>query len=328
MRVVALEPELFDTWIAWQTLIRMGFGVPNGRFISNYPEKGEDLRGWCGRVRDVVRAAKKAGKIGPVKANTITSELEAVRKLKLVDPPVEATFSGDEWIENAVREQSDEDLWDAVITRNHSIVASRIYRYDELDFNDPGLATDARIIPRRKSEIVQFAKCFLGASNKVHFVDPYFFPTDIAFNEPLCDLLEAAFEGRDVLRCTYHCSAKRISKPAAFQRELEVALGEGWIKIPAGGHLFIVLWADHGRADPMHARYILSDRGGLKYDYGLGEDDGKTTDVNYLEERQWVDRLKGYSPSGRESEILGAWHIDEDGTLSSARPRRDRFEKE
>ncbi len=50
----------------------------------------------------------------------------------------------------------------------------------------------------------------------------------------------------------------------------------------------------------MHPRYILTDLGGLSYDWGLDEDPKEYTDVKLLDYEDWENKYKRWSSPNLE----------------------------
>lgn len=65
--------------------------------------------------------------------------------------------------------------------------------------------------------------------------------------------------------------------------------------LPLGIQLRIIRWQQKDGGDKPHARYILTERGGIRYDYGLdeGEEGDQATDVSLISEetrgKRWMD---------------------------------------
>ena len=68
--------------------------------------------------------------------------------------------------------------------------------------------------------------------------------------------------------------------------------------IPKGCTLKIVRWNERNEGDKLHPRYVLTEIGGIRYDYGLDEWDGvgegKTTDVSVLDPAVYKQRWNDY----------------------------------
>ena len=68
------------------------------------------------------------------------------------------------------------------------------------------------------------------------------------------------------------------------------------IIIPQGVQLRIVRWKEKAGGDKLHNRYILSERGGLRFGNGLHEADGEQSDeVELLEFGTARDRFERYA---------------------------------
>ena len=54
-------------------------------------------------------------------------------------------------------------------------------------------------------------------------------------------------------------------------------------------------WEIEERGDELHARYVMTERGGIRYDFGLDEKKfNKTTDVMLMDPQVYKERWKNY----------------------------------
>ena len=98
----------------------------------------------------------------------------------------------------------------------------------------------------------------------------------------------------DVCECHIKADRRHTSE---FKEDCEESLAPA---LPGAIELDVFRWESLPRGERAHARYILTERGGIAIDYGLSEDKGSTTDIRILEERIWSRRLRDV----REGEAL------------------------
>jgi hypothetical protein len=79
--------------------------------------------------------------------------------------------------------------------------------------------------------------------------------------------------------------------------------------IPRGVVLKIVRWSEQAGGEKFHARYILTDIGGVRFDVGLDSGDpGQTTDVSLLDftlyRQRWDDYQQATAEFKYEDEVV------------------------
>jgi hypothetical protein len=119
--------------------------------------------------------------------------------------------------------------------------------------------------------------------------------------KPLAAVLAECFQGSQPHRIEYHCDDR--STFTFFTDKIRQM--EGFLPpIPSGFRIRFIRWRSLPDGDSPHPRYILTDRGGLRYDYGLSEEDGKTTDIGILGPDVYARRWSEYSASGTAFEFV------------------------
>jgi hypothetical protein len=69
--------------------------------------------------------------------------------------------------------------------------------------------------------------------------------------------------------------------------------------IPTGYQVTVFLWSQRKGGAALHPRFLLTEFGGMQYDYGLDEGDpGETTTVMLLPDNLWQECRRDYSRSG------------------------------
>jgi hypothetical protein len=81
--------------------------------------------------------------------------------------------------------------------------------------------------------------------------------------------------------------------------------------VPLGMKVTIQLWEEIEGSDSIHARYVLTERGGIKIDAGLDLGMlGQTTDVDLLAPNVYESRLREFQPESKTYRHLGKLEID------------------
>jgi len=280
----AVQPEVAATWEQFRVLWP-GFGVGEGRFLVEYPGK------WRKRVYELADTLSR-----PVHAHSIKSKLgdPTLRRAKLVGASGRE-FDGGDWLANAIRQQAGEKPFRAIVARTNSINRPDVLPASDFDTDsEPWHIVRQKAIRRNAEEICAAAAPLLRHSDEVVLVDPYFNLSQAKYKRPF-----KGFVGmrRQWKRLEIHKSVK-----ASVQGWDCKQLGSF---IPQGTTLTVLLWPDFPDSDEMHARYILTERGGIGYDWGLdeGKNPAQTTEVRLVEHERYLQLRKQYN---RDSRAFGA----------------------
>lgn len=148
----------------------------------------------------------------------------------------------------------------------------------------------------------------LKQSSKILFIDPYFFKRD---NEKykgkwlvtLKKFIEVEKKENTVFE--YHLEIsdnEYIKKPDKRKEDFQIDCDNSIKNIlPFGIKITLYRWKkiDH-TGDKFHARYILTDLGGVWFDVGLDKGkSGETTNVARLEDKVWKTRLDSFKEENK-----------------------------
>ena len=68
----------------------------------------------------------------------------------------------------------------------------------------------------------------------------------------------------------------------------------------------ILKWDKKSIGDVMHARYLLTERGGVRFDFGLKQGElGETTDVQLLDDATYEKRWKDFQEDTAAFDLVG-----------------------
>ena len=215
---------------------------------------------------------------------------------------------GHEWIRNAVDEHNLRPFHAIVSTKNHNKTPSVILGQDIDPTDPPALwsVPTSRRIKRRANEMAECVHTLLTQAREVLFIDPYYGPARLTHRVPLTKFL-ASIADRDGRlmpnRIEYHTSNFDNNIPA-----LKAGL-EQWVKpsLAASVTLTVVRWNEK----EMHNRYIVTDRGGVMFGNGLGQDDSHPTGfdtVTLLDEITCKDLFADYSQQSTNLTWLNDTH--------------------
>lgn len=299
LKEFALEPRILSSWSQFR-LVLAYFGISKGRLISRYPSK------WKKQVRE---ALNDAADLGDVDRTRIIERLRSIDSMMITRQP--EWNDGLDWLENAEAEDARRPF-DAIIASDNPRGYFRTLRFNELDESDPLFAQSfERDVVRTPDQFARAVAPLIRASAELIFQDPYFNPTSprtariigqlifLCLNQPRQEPLR---------RIEFHTAYEEVRGfYEAAQRELPRF-------IPAGLTLRIVRWRRRPDGDGLHNRYVLTDRGGVKFPWGLlGDNQRESDDINLMapstHEKRW-SHLTGDSPEFEfidEAFLLGTY---------------------
>jgi hypothetical protein len=156
---------------------------------------------------------------------------------------------------------------------------------EELDADHPLLdVPTTRRIERTPEALAACAATLIRASRQIILVDPYFDPYAPRFRGVLRHLLQITCAGsREPDRLEYHLLQSPGTNPNKHLDRPRFCAGLRDIGIiPANLSVTFVRWRERQGGEQFHGRYILTERGALKFDAGLDAGEpGQTTPVNW-----------------------------------------------
>lgn len=254
----AIDPEIFSSLTSCETFFN-NFLTKSQRLISDTPRK------WQYQVFQKIDAIPHE-QCKPVMKKTLKHHLKNLMKENLVK---NRGITGDAalWLDLASQEHS-RYPYAAIYTNGEVKELPGSYEFNNLLYVSPpawNCSTQEHVL-RKAQNIVDAAKPLLAVSKEVHVIDRYFTPYMNKWSqyknvlvELFCALEEANF-GNGIARLNIHASDEWTISDENIPDTLDAVIPEGFI-------VNIYQWP---RGD-MHARFILSDIGGIKYDHGLDE---------------------------------------------------------
>jgi hypothetical protein len=220
--------------------------------------------------------------------------VEALSQIDAKLFPVSRAYDGTRsWVDNAEMEHRSAPFR-AIITDQNPANAPYVLRPDELNEMHPLWSVQREAPVSRKAE--DMAACvekLLLISSEILFIDPNFNPHHLRFRKPLELFIQRAVRGKILTRLEYHVKDDdgRWSSEA-FKDECERFLPR---IIPAGIELVLYRWQQRFGGDALHARYVLTEVGGLRFEYGLDEgEEGETLDVSLLDTGLYKTRWNSF----------------------------------
>ncbi|MCC6651667.1 MAG: hypothetical protein IT348_11015 [Candidatus Eisenbacteria bacterium] len=242
-------------------------GPRTGRFIARCPRKWQDL---------VLEAAPWK----PVQRLRIVDRLRRATALAVCD--VARDFSAGDWLVETEREA---ELFKAIVALDNPRAHPKVVNRDDLDPDaEPWrVARECRVAQTGRA-LAGLLSPLLRCSRELQLVDPYFGPETPRFRKVFEALLtEAARDGRGLRRCEVHLTARADER--FFRSSCDSQLAR---LIPRGIKVELFRWNELPDGDQFHARYIVTDLGGVRVDGGLDEKPpGQQTDVSLLDPDIW-----------------------------------------
>lgn len=297
----ALNPIVISTFDKFRYYFE-NFGVEHGRLISQFPKRWQ---------RMVIEACTEHG----------TKRTEFVERLRGINSKLIQSgrpYDGElDWLENAETQHITKPFH-AIISISNPRKQLFVLIDDELDETDPRWNVDReRVIPRTAEDIASCCARLLQISTEIIFVDRNFNPSAIRWRRPLERLLDDACHGKNPVRLELHIGwedAEGISREMALQNWCSNCEEKLHSLIPRGFSLRVFIWERKERqvpGDKLHPRYILTDRGGIRIDYGLDEGKpGETTDISLLNHSLYEHRWKDYQKDTTTFKFVGEMLIN------------------
>jgi hypothetical protein len=287
----AVEPQAIgSSWQNFRYLIEK-FGFDRGRLISRFPGKWE---------KKVIQAAKEAG----VPDIRMASIIERLRNAKLAVVDRDRPYQSEEsWIANAVTEHQ-RMPFHAIIAQQNLPGNGAVLSAADVDDQQPLMAASQdRAVLRESGSIAGALSGFLRSSSRIMFVDPFFDPYNARYKSTLRACLAVVKADNPRAICEIHYRYHN-NKPANAELENEAAnLFNG--VIPEGLAISMYCWREKKGGADFHARYLLTDRGGVGIDAGFSAEGGhQATDMHLMSLTLSEARLNAFARDATEFELV------------------------
>lgn len=268
----AVDPGTLTSWDRCAYILDQ-MGVRHGRMISEFP----DRRRWVDLIRDACRAAG----VRDVERKRI---IEKVRSCAAKLAKSDRLYRNElQWLAN-VKDATDRQRkpFHAIVSTEKPQGWDRVLVWGEFGEGSPLWDVPREIsVPRTAEALAECVAPIFRNCREILFVDYLFDPREPDWRAPLQALVRTATQrGRSFRRCEYHIS---LGKGREFN--LQECCGEHLPRIlPSGFELKVVRWSRPQEGERLHARYIMTEIGGVRVDKGLDVGKaGETTDVGLLD---------------------------------------------
>lgn len=287
----AVEPQAIGS--SWQTFLYLieKFGFDRGRLISRLPGKWE---------KKVIQAAKEAG-VSDIRMASIVERLKNARSVVVqFGRPYDADRT---WLDNALAEH-DHTPFHAIIARENTSGHAAVLRTADIDEQHALMAAaQDRAVPRDHESIASALRSFLRSSSRVLFVDPFFDPFNARYKSTLRECLAFIKADNPAAACEIHFRY-HDNKPTTVELEKDAAAIFRGV-IPEGLAVTIFCWREKNGGADFHARYLLTDRGGVGIDAGFSAEGGhQTTDMHLMSISLSQARLASFARDAIDFELV------------------------
>jgi len=287
----AVEPQAIGaSWETFRYVIEK-FGFDKGRLISEFPKK------W---FREVYEAS--AG-LPPVQKKRIEEALKQARNNKVVRSGRPYDRNAGDWLHNALTEHQ-RLPFQAIIATGNPGGDDIVLPADELDEQNPLIAVPHDCaIPRDAPSLAAAMKEMLRFSSHILFIDPFFDPYSQRYKSTLRECLNIVLASNPDAVCEIHYRHHE-NKPSNGDLELEAAnLFPG--VIPEGMKVTIFCWRQKNDGADFHARYLLTDKGGIGVDAGFSAEGAQqTTDMHLMSFQLSQKKLKEFARDATDYELM------------------------
>lgn len=252
----AVEPRAIgSSWQNFRYLIEK-FGFDRGRLIARFPKKWErEVYAASAEMKPVERARLEI-------ALNQAKESKFVRSGRPYDPEMGS------WLKNAVAQQAVAPF-QAIIAELNPMAHPQVIEVDEVDENHPlMISPHTWEVERVGVTLAAALSPLLKCAKSVLFVDRFFDISKAPYQETLKACLEAVqASGGGSVRCEVHfCDHDKRPPPETIER-----YAHRWIHriLPAGMSLQLFSWKERKGGADFHARYLLTDVGGINVEAGF-----------------------------------------------------------
>ena len=290
----AVEPKAIgSSWESFRYLIEK-FGFDRGRLISRFPKTWE---------RQVIETAQQSG-MKDVKFKSLVSRLQKAKVRALIRSGRECNPAAGDWLDNALKQHALEPF--------HAVIASEnrgdqdfILVTDDMDEDHPlMIAPLNRDVPRTGKALAEAMSLLLKSAKKVRFIDRYFNIKKARYKETLKALLFVIAEnGVNDVCCEIHfCNHKRRTPTEHVEQN-----AGNWLAgvIPEGMSVRTFVWQEKKGGADFHARYLLTDLGGMSVDAGFSAEGAhQTVLLSLLSHDLHEKKLSAFERNSTEYQLI------------------------
>lgn len=260
----AVEPlAIGSSWQNFRYLIEK-FGFDRGRLISRFPKKWE---------REVYAAAVQMKPIERARleiALTKAKQTKLLRSGRSYDPAI------GNWLQNAFAQHAASPFHAIIAKQNPTAIPGVVTVDDADEHHSLMISAHTWEVERVGTTLAVAMRPILTSAKTVLFVDRFFDISRAPYRETLkacLDVIDAS--GSDRVRCEIHfCDHDTRPPPEFVERE-----AHKWIRgvLPVGMSIVLFRWKERTGGADFHARYLLTDVGGMNVEAGFSAEGAHQT---------------------------------------------------
>lgn len=287
----AVEPRAIgSSWATFRYVIEK-FGFDKGRLISQFPKH------W---FKDVYEATSG---LPPVQKKRVEEALNQAKKNKVIRCNRPYDPDAGNWLHNALSEHR-RLPFHAIIAMEKLNGNQAILLADDLDELQPlmNVPHDCAV-PRDPASLSAAMKELLRFGSRILFVDPFYDPFNARYKNTVRECLNIVSTLNPDAVCEIHYRYHK-DKPANDALERSAThLFPG--VVPDGMKVTIFCWRQKTGGEDFHARYLLTEKGGIAIDAGFSaEGRHQTTDMHLMAFALSQEKLKAFSRDATGYELV------------------------
>lgn len=287
----AVEPRVMGS--NWQTFIYLieKFGFDKGRLIAEFPRKS-----W---FRDVYDAASGFSPTQKARLEILMRQAKGIKVIR-----TGRTYDTNlDWLPNALREHQHLPF-QAIIARENAAGSEGVFLAEEIDELHPQMVvTNPVSIPRDAASIASALSTLLEHGSRILVIDPFFNPLNAKYKSALRECLRVVNAKNPSAVCEIHYRYhEKGSSPADIEK---VAAHVFPGVIPNGMEIKIFCWKEKGGGSDFHARYLLTEKGGMAVEAGFSaEGNHQTTDMHRMDPVFCQERVASFDKTATVYELV------------------------
>lgn len=288
----AVEPKAISLDLRTCQYLSSLFGFDRGRLLSLFPRK------W------LPMAIQATDHLPDTEKKRVVEKLVTLKRRASIKSGRSYDIAIDSWLENAIKQHN--------LKPFHAIVATEgcdhasIVCIDDFDIeHELVTCPPIRRVKRTGQDIANAMATLLKEANTILFVDPYLDISSAENRETLKACLEIiASNISPVQKCEVHFG--HMDRLGSSTDIIEGNI-ERWLDdvLPDGISVIFYNWEKKDRGEDFHARYLLTEKGGLSIDAGFrARGHHQTVDMSLLDQAFCVARLDDFKRNSTVYELV------------------------
>jgi hypothetical protein len=251
----AIQPEIMATWTHFHSYFE-DFGVGHGRLICLYPVT------WKTKVHELAAALNR-----DIHAHSIRCKISAAKHKFILPVRHDYDARRGDWQSNA---EMSNVPFDAIIAKENPRKKVNVLVAGEFDKSQPPYSTKTQQdVQRTPVEMAKVASPLLSLCEELRIIDPFFDPSG-GWGETFKQMIFSCPNNGATLKvCEIHTRLRDGMNFSAVESHYQRHLSGD---LPAGLTVRIAHWDEALTIGKLHPRYLITDLGGIKFDYGFDGD--------------------------------------------------------